>query len=128
MVELFGHQKETGFVSTEYFGDKAMFQIDVPDMPEREVTTKRPGYVDGQWAPVGTVLKKSAIPSRSRLVSPGAVYAMNPCTEEFARAVIDEESRVIALISLPAASADRTLMPGEEDQGTEDGSDTDDFD
>jgi len=106
IVELFGHQKEIGFVTTRYFGGAAMFQIDIPELPEREVTMRRPGYVPGEngateWAPAGTIVKKRAVQSRSRLVGPGAIYGINPCTEELAREVVDRESNIIALVSMP---------------------------
>lgn len=107
VVEMFGHTKETGFVTTRYFGIAAMFQIDVPELPEREVTTTTPGYApEGGWLPAGSVVKKSAVPGRSRLVGPGAVYSLNPCTEEFAREVMERDSRVIKIVSMP----DRKLL------------------
>lgn len=132
VVELFGHTKETGFVTTRYFGDKAMFQIDIPDLPEREVTTTQPGYVGNKWTDAGAVVKKSAVPARSRLVGPGAVYSMNPCTEEFARRVIDQESRAIAIIALPPSqqiqSGDQEAeYPEDDDSGINSDHEDEDF-
>jgi hypothetical protein len=101
VVELFGHQKEFGFVTTQYFGGSAMFQIDVPELAEREVTLRAPGYVESSWTPAGTVVKRSAVPARSRLVGPSAVYSLNPCEEAVVRRMIDESSRAIAVVSLP---------------------------
>lgn len=113
MIELFGHGHEAGFVTTQYYGDKAMFQVDVPEIPEREETLQVPKWGDVGLMPVGTVIKKEAIPGRTRLVNPGAVYSMNPATEEAVREVIARnERREIKVISMPAI-AERTLLPGE---------------
>jgi hypothetical protein len=103
VVELFGHTKETGFVTTRYFGGAAMFQIDIPELPERESTTTTAGYnhPEGGWLPCGSVVRKSAVPGRTRLVGPGAIYSLNPCTEEFAREVMERDSRVIKIVSMP---------------------------
>src|SRR3954462_14663572 len=82
VVELFGHSKEAGYVTTQYFGDRAMFQIDVPTFEDREYELERPEWceVDGrdQLVPKGSKVLRKGTPARSRIVSPGAVYAMNP--------------------------------------------------
>lgn len=117
LVELMGHQREAGFVTTQYFGDKAMFQIDVPEIPEREETLKSPRYEGHRLLPVGSVVSREAIPPRTRLVNPSAVYAINPATEEAVRsAVAASERREIKVISMPEG-AQVALLPGEmEDQ------------
>lgn len=115
MIELFGHGHEAGFVTTQYYGDKAMFQVDVPEIPERQETLAIPKWGDAGLMPVGTVIKKEAIAGRTRLVNPGAVYSMNPATEEAVREVIARnERREIKVISMPAVT-ERTLLPGEPD-------------
>jgi len=42
IVEMFGHGREIGYVTTQYFGSACLFQIDVPELPERERTLRRP--------------------------------------------------------------------------------------
>lgn len=102
LVELFGHQREAGFVTTQYFGDKAMFQVDVPEIAARQATLDRPRWVGNVLALIGTVVEGEAIPGRTRLVNPGAVYAMNPATEEAVRAaIVRTVPREIKVISLP---------------------------
>ena len=39
VVERMGHQKKVGFGTTQYYGDKLMFQVDIPELPEREEET-----------------------------------------------------------------------------------------
>lgn len=112
MIELFGHGHEAGFVTTQYYGDKAMFQVDVPEIPARQETLKSPQWGDVSLMPVGTVIEKEAIPGRTRLINPGAVYSMNPTTEEAVREVVSRnERREIKVISMPEI-AERTLLPG----------------
>jgi hypothetical protein len=101
VVELFGHQREAGYVTTQYFGDKAMFQIDVPELKEREYELKSPCWIDGTLAAVGSKVKKQAKEGRSRLVNPGAVYAMNPCSEAAVLTMLEEMApRSIKIVEL----------------------------
>lgn len=113
IVEMMGHRKEIGFVTTENYGAAALFRVDTPGLPEREFILKRPEYVrvdssengsNSQWCAAGSMVKREAMPSRSVLVGPGSVYALNPCTEEAARAAIESmTSRPLILLKLPDA-------------------------
>jgi hypothetical protein len=101
VVELFGHQREAGFVTTQYFGDKAMFQLDVPALEEREVELKVERYIGGIWAQPCTKVSRPAVPGRSRLLGPGAIYALNPCSKEAAMAALEEMTpREIKIVEL----------------------------
>lgn len=126
IVELFGRSQEIGFVTTEAYGQAVMFRVDVPDLPEREIELKRPSWeeVDGkyqQW-PAGTKVKREAVPGRTRLLGPGSVYALNPCTEEAARAAIEKHSsRKLMLISMPPAGL---ISPPEDDELDDDDDET----
>jgi hypothetical protein len=101
VIELFGHNREAGHITTVYFGDKAMFQLDVPAFEERDVITKCSAWQGNQLIPAGSKVRKAATQARSRLISPGAVYAINPCTEEMAKAVIEDlASREIKVVEL----------------------------
>lgn len=33
LIEMMGHQREIGNVTTEYFGNVAMLRVDVPEIP-----------------------------------------------------------------------------------------------
>jgi hypothetical protein len=103
IIELFGHQREIGYVSTRYFGTACMFQIDVPELPERDYVLDQPQYINGVWNDQGTKVQKKAAPARSRMIGPGAVYALNPCSEEAARLAIEKLSgREIVVLEMPA--------------------------
>ena len=127
IVELMGHQSEIGFVKTQAFGQAVMFRIDTPELPEREYTLTAPEYIAHSWTPAGAVVKRSASPARSRLVSPGALYAINPCTEEAARTAIERSSsRPLILVSVPPAKAIEPNWDDDPDEVNDEGQDGDD--
>jgi hypothetical protein len=102
VIELFGHQREAGFVTTEYFGGAAMFRIDVPELPERDYETTYPEYIGSQLTPAGTKVRREAVPGRTRYIGPSAVYALNPCTESAVRKACESlVKRELSIISLP---------------------------
>lgn len=105
IVELFGHAKEIGFVTTQYFGPACLFQIDVPELLDREFTLQAPQWLEHEGhtvlAPEGSKVKRSASPGRSRLVGPGAIYSMTPCTQETAMIAIERmQPRPLMILEL----------------------------
>ena len=104
IVELFGHQKEIGFVTTRYYGTACMFQIDVPELPEREEVLGSRQYIEtvGDYLPAGSVVKRAAKEARTRLVGVGAIYSVNPCDEATAKAALERMMpRPLHLVRLP---------------------------
>jgi hypothetical protein len=97
VIELFGHQKIAGHVTTEYYGSAAMFRVDVPELPEREVTISQPEYVQTEeysgYVYAGSVLRRAMEPGFTRIIGPGAVYAINPCTEATVRQSRESDRR-----------------------------------
>jgi len=104
VVELMGHQREIGFVTTEAYGQAVMFRVDSPELLEREFELTSPEYVGCEWMPAGTKVKRAAVPAKSRLVAPGSLYAINPCTEDAARDAIERLSQrpLILVQAVPA--------------------------
>lgn len=88
VVEMMGHRKEIGYVTTQAFGPAVLFRVDTPELPEREAALEESAYalVDGvrQWCPSGTKVKVAARTGHSCLVAPGSLYAITLCTEEAA--------------------------------------------
>ena len=130
VIELFGHNKEAGLVTTEYFGDRAMFRIDVPQLPERDITLKLEEYLeaDGKYrmVPKGSIVRREAVAARTRLVNPGAVYALNPCTEETARKVIEDLiPRKLAIVQLAESTARQLTAANEPEETYENDPDSD---
>lgn len=111
VVEMMGHRKEIGFVTTQAFGQAALFRVDTPELPEREYTLETPEYArhngaGERWCPAGTKVKRESSPARSCLVAPSSLYAINPCTEQAAMALIERgRSRPLIALELPEQSA-----------------------
>lgn len=121
---MFGHQKIAGFVTTENFGQACLFRVDVPEIPECEVTIERGAWVNSEYALPGSKVKQQAEPGYSKLIGPGAVYAMNPCTEATVRAYI-EANRKLPLIPLDLVKRQAIAAPDEDDSDRPDSEDLD---
>lgn len=112
IVEIFGHQKYAGFVSTQVFGTACMFRVDVPALEERERVTTRPGYINGRHAPAGSKVEEGAVQGYSKLFGVGAIYALTPCTEAAAMAAVEEiQPRPLRSVELPVTAAAAIAAP-----------------
>jgi len=101
VIELFGHQREAGYVTTEYFGSGALFRVEVPALPEREIITDTPQWLNNELVPKNSRMARAAVAGRTRFLGPGSIYALNPCSEEACRKAIDAMSpRVVKVIEL----------------------------
>ena len=106
IVDVMGHQRYVGYVTTEAYGQAVLFRIDVPPLEERERVTKRPGYLDGRYCPVGTTVKEGAVAGYTKLVGSGSIYTISPCTKEAALAAVEDmQARPLMSIALPPESA-----------------------
>ncbi len=116
VVEMFGHSREVGYITTEYFGAGALFRVEVPPLPEREVTLVRPEWVDGELAGAGSKIVRGAVEGRTRFIGPGAVYAMNPCSKDAAFTALESIShREVKVVELITAKRLATTLPGEDE-------------
>lgn len=113
VVEMFGHTKEVGFVTTDVYGSAVLFRVDTPALPEREFISKRPDWSGPKMIPAGAKVKREAVPPKSRLVGPGAIYSITPCTQETAMYAIEKLiRRPLILVELPGDKP-KELLPGE---------------
>lgn len=104
LVELYGHGKEAGFVTTQHFGTACMFQVDVPEIPARQETLESPRWAEdgSRLLPAGTIIEREAVPGRTRLLGVGSIYSMNPATEEAVRLAVSRGGqRAMKVISVP---------------------------
>jgi hypothetical protein len=131
VVEMMGHRKEIGFVTTQAFGQAVLFRVDTPELPEREYTLESPEYArhngaGERWCPAGTKVKRESSPARSCLVAPSSLYAINPCTEQAAMALIERNrSRPLIALELPEQAA---LPPAPDDEESDFENEQDDSD
>lgn len=121
IVELFGHQREAGFVTTQYYGNAAMFQLDVPELLEREYVLDKPEWGLEAMIPAGSTVKKEAVVGRTRLINPSAVYALNPCDEAAVRKALETGARrEIKLVKLAEGKQLVSTVGGEDYDENED--------
>lgn len=106
ILEIFGHQRYAGFVSTQVFGTAVMFRIDVPELEARERVTNRPTYTGSGYAPAGSVIKEGPVQGYTKLFGVGAIYAMTPCSKEAALKAVEEiQPRPLMEVQLPTETA-----------------------
>ena len=107
IVDVLGHQRYVGYVTTEAFGQAVLFRIDVPALEARERTTKQPGYISGRgYCPAGTIVQEGAVDGYSKLIGAGSIYAITPCTKDAAlKAVEETQPRPLMAVTLPPGVA-----------------------
>ena len=116
-VELMGRNVLVGYVTTKYFGQAALLQVDIPGVEAHEETLVHPEYVEGQWCPSGSVVKRPDIPSASPMVNPASIYRLTACTEEVAKRELNERRpRAIAVVKLPEGYTARALAKPRDDE------------
>lgn len=128
IVEIFGHQKAIGFVTTEAYGSACLFRVDTPELPEREYILPRPAYTGTpedpqtrEWTAAGAKVKRLASPAASQLLGPGSIYRLIPCTEVVAREAIEDliPRPLILLEPAPKAQPMQVTWPETEDEEEE---------
>ena len=113
VVEIMGHNREIGYVTTQYFGGSALFRVDQPELPEREYTLEHPQYVGTEYCPAGSTVKRVAVPAKTAYVGASSVFRMTPCTEEMARA--SNEQMIPRPIQILHIAEAKQLEPGDPD-------------
>lgn len=106
IVEMMGHQREAGYVTTEVYGIAVLFRVDVPEMPEQEEVLTRPEWSGREYLEVGSKVKRQKVPARSRLIAPAALYAINSATEQAVRECLAAKiERTLILLQAPERPA-----------------------
>ena len=119
IVEIMGHNREIGFVTTEYFGGPALFRIDQPSMPEREYELTRAQWIGDVLAQPGTKVQREAIPGKTTYVGPQAIFRLTPCSKETVERGVDEmiaaPIKILHLVEKKRLAAAESAMPPEQD-------------
>lgn len=80
LVEIMGHRRAAGMVTTEYIGTAAFLRIVTPEVPPTQYTVDSDRWIDGCRVYAGSVMEASRERSEI-LVGSGSVYAITPTTE-----------------------------------------------
>lgn len=94
LVEIMGHRKAVGMVTTEYIGTAAMLKIVTPEVPATEYTLDKDAWVDGDYLYKGSRIEASR-PRGEIWVGSGSIYALTPIAEEDVLAYAPIQHRVI---------------------------------
>jgi hypothetical protein len=133
IVEMMGHRREVGFVTTENYGAASLFRIDTPGLEDREHVIERPTWIRTdagveREAPIGSKVKRPGFPPRSVLISPASIYAINPCDEATAKRAIERAiPRPLVLLSVPEGKQLSAASEDPEDSDIETGDGGEDF-
>ena len=80
LVEIMGHRRAAGLVSTEFIGTAAFLRIVTPEVPPTEHTLDADAWVDGERCYAGSRIEISR-PRGEILVGTGSIYAITPIPE-----------------------------------------------
>lgn len=106
IVDVLGHQRYVGYVTTEAYGQAVLFRIDVPALEARERVTKQPGMVGHRYVPAGTSVIEGAVDAYTKLIGAGSIYAITPCTKEAALEAVEAlQARPLMSLQLPPERA-----------------------
>jgi hypothetical protein len=121
IVEVMGHSKYAGFVRQVALGGAAMIRVDVPEIPEREqeYSTYEWDEKDQENKRVKKTRTLSGLPAYTKFLGVSAIFAITPCTEEFARAAVERfRSEPASAVDLPTMRA--LPSPSDEDDNDQD--------
>jgi hypothetical protein len=129
VVDILGHQRFVGYVTTQAFGAAVMFRIDVPALEPRDRVTKSPEYVGHNYVPAGTTVKEGPVDGYSKLVGAGSIYMITPCTEAAALVAVEKlQPRPLLSVDLPAGTLALPARGHSDQQDLDDQDDDGDLD
>jgi hypothetical protein len=122
IVEVFGHQRYAGYVTTEAFGQAVLFRVEVPPLAACERIAKHYEYAaDGKSIPPGSTVQEDAVQGYSKLFGAGAIYGITPCTQEAAeKAIAAMATRKLTVVKLAPERAISASFVSDEGDETED--------
>ena len=80
LVEIMGHQRVAGFVTTEYFGNVAVFHVVMPEVAAEEIEIQARQWVDTEYLEAGSRVRVSR-PKVEQFVGASSLYRLTPCTQ-----------------------------------------------
>lgn len=81
LVEIMGHRRAAGKVTTEYIGTAAFLRVVTPEVPPTRYTLGNDAWIDGRRVYAGSIIESSRERSEI-LVGSASIYAITPTTEE----------------------------------------------
>lgn len=91
IVDVLGHQRFVGYVTTEYFGTTAFFRVLTPERAQRDRVVEQSEWPGG-WGTIhnGSTVTESSEPSSERFIGAGSIYQLTPASKTRVMALLDE--------------------------------------
>lgn len=94
LVEIMGHQRVAGFVTTEYFGNVAVFHVVMPEVAAEEVEIPTRQWIETEYLEAGSRVRISR-PKVEQFVAASSLYRLTPCTQADA---VTQQPRVVEVV------------------------------
>jgi hypothetical protein len=94
LVEIMGHQRVAGFVTTEYFGNVAVFHVVMPEVAAEEIEIPARQWIETEHLEAGSRVRISR-PKVEQFVAASSLYRLTPCTQADA---VTQQPRVVEVI------------------------------
>lgn len=95
VVEILGHQRVAGFVTTKYFGGVALFHVTLDATEWRELTLPDDRYVEHEYLCAGSVIRVRG-KKIDQMVSAGSIYRISAATEEEVRIAQPQDIDIVS--------------------------------
>ncbi len=81
LVEIMGHRRAAGEVTTKYIGTAAFLHVVTPEVPPTLYTVDSDRWIDGSRVYAGSIMEASR-PRSEIYIGSGSIYAMTPIAED----------------------------------------------
>lgn len=95
VVEILGHQRVAGYVTTKYFGAVALFHVTLDETEWRELTLPQDRYIDHEYLHAGSVIRMRG-KKIDQAVGAGSIYRISAATEEDVRAAQPQDIEILS--------------------------------
>lgn len=125
VVEVMGHRRLAGYVTTKAFGAVVMFEIVAPEVLETEEVLTEDRYLTGRLCGKGTRIATGR-PRLAPMVGAGSIYQLTPCSEEEALSANPLRTRIVEFVApesrkqLTASSSTEADYDDEEEDSDDD--------
>lgn len=103
IIEIMGHQRVAGYVTTEYFGNVAVFHVRLPALSGEEKTIDADQWIETERLYAGSRIRISK-PALEQYVPAASLYRLTPCTEAEA---VEQQPRTVEVL----VRAERKALP-----------------
>ena len=94
LVEVMGHRRHAGFVTTVFIGTAAFLQVVNEEVPTTQYRLDQDAVVDAEYCYAGSLIE-SGRERREILIGTGSIYAITPISAEQAERLAPPKHKVL---------------------------------